>query len=152
MNWRASMVRQFSSRIPPFAPGPLRESQLPSLDQVDRLCKGLHCVSLGVKGIDQADDYFHFLFVALTEDNGQSVFRRAIQEIPDAYSPAVGPHLSLMYSDRISEIDRLKISENHCKQLPDRLLFSKIQLVMPSTGNWRDLGCWQVRYTVQLAV
>ena len=116
-------------------------------EQVDQLGKEWYPVSLDVRGIEQTDDYFRFLFVALTDNHDPSIFRQAIQTIPNSLPPSVGPHLSLMYSDRIKEIDRARISQAVRRQLPDRVLFSTIQVVMPGTGNWRDVGCWQVRYT-----
>lgn len=119
-------------------------------EQVDQISHRWHPVSLAVRGIGQTDDYFRFLFVTLIDNNRPSIFRQAIQVFPNAVLPPVGPHLSLMYSDQIHKIDRLKISVAIRKQLPNQLLFSTLQIVIPGTGHWRDVGCWQVRYTAPL--
>jgi len=117
---------------------------------VDALCQELDPVSLTVEGLGQTNDYFTFLYVKLANDDPQQVFNRATSVFSGGCAPKIGPHVSLMYSERLTNIDRCALQEELRSSLPPRLLFTSIQLVMPATSNWRDVASWEVHRSARL--
>ena len=115
----------------------------------DALCRGLEDISLDVNGLGWTDDYFTFFYIKLS-DNPHRVFNRASSSLDGAHASNVGPHISLMYSDRVVDIDRLTLSNEIRPALPLQVSFSSVQLVVPATGNWRDIERWEVRHTVTM--
>jgi hypothetical protein len=102
-----------------------------------------------VNGLGQGDSYFTFLFIKLKSQDGEAVFRRFSDAIHGTTAPAVGPHLSLMYSDASNEIQRTEIVQE-LPMLPRSVAFEKVQIVMPQAGNWNDVDGWGVRHSAPL--
>ncbi len=117
--------------------------------EVDQLCRELGPVRMAVNGLGQADGYFTFLFIRLKSLDGDPVFRTFADAIHGTTAPAVGPHLSLMYSDTGNEIQRHEIVQN-LPRLPRSVAFEKVQIVMPQGGNWLDVDRWEVRHSARL--
>jgi len=117
---------------------------------MDVLCRGLGAVSLTVEGLGQSDDYFTFFYVKLADDDSQQVFHRAESAISGARSPKIGPHISLIYSDPANDIDRAELRRELRASLPKQIVFESMQLVMPATGEWRDVRSWWVRHSRRL--
>jgi hypothetical protein len=119
------------------------------VDSVDRLSQGLQPVSLTVTGIDYTEAYFGFLFARLRDDG---LFAQALQVIPNSNPPPVGPHLSLLYGDKPSAARRAELNHDLEARLPTTLLFSAVQIIVPTTGNWRDIDNWQVKHARPFSV
>jgi hypothetical protein len=117
---------------------------------MDALCQGLGPVSLTVEGLGQTDDYFTSLYIKLAGDDPQRAFHRAASAIRGSYSPRIGSHVSLIYSDRVRYIDRAGLVQELRLSLPQRIAFESVQLVMPATGNWRDVASWEVKHSARL--
>ncbi len=111
---------------------------------MEALCQGLSPISLSVQGLGQTDEYFTFFYIKLADDDPQQIFRRAALAIRGARLPRIGPHVSLIYSDRIGEIDRVQLVQQLSPILPQRIMFDSVQLVTPVTGTWLDVASWQV--------
>lgn len=118
--------------------------------RMDGLCADLRPFSLAVNGIGLADDFFSFLFVSLAEIDSSAVFERALRIFPEGHGPAIGPHLSLMYGDKGTPIDRSRIRAEIQDQLPERIRFDMVQMVMPRRGDWHDVSCWSIHHQTAL--
>jgi len=117
--------------------------------EVDRLCRELGPVRMAVNGYGQADTYFTFLFIRLKSVGGDTVFRAFTDAIHGTTAPAVGPHLSLMYSDTGNEIPRHEIVQK-LPRLPRSIAFEEVRIVMPQGGNWLNVDRWEVRHSARL--
>ncbi len=104
---------------------------------------------MAVNGYGQADTYFTFLFIRLKSVDVYTVFRAFTDAIHGTTAPAVGPHLSLMYSDTGNEIPRHEIVQK-LPRLPRSIAFEEVQIVMPQDGNWHDVDRWEVRHSARL--
>jgi hypothetical protein len=119
-------------------------------------CRGLAPVWLGVEGFGHTDDFFTFFFIRLSDDNSQRLFERAASAISGARSAKVGPHISLLYSDRspainrATAIDRAELVQEITPILPAQISFDSAQLVMPARGDWRDVSSWEVKCSIGL--
>lgn len=116
---------------------------------VDRFCAEVCPLSLAVNGIGHTDDYFSFLFLRLIADQAETAFQRAAAEFPDAQLPGVGPHLSLMYSDRYDEIDRQALIGAALPTKPRQIKFDRMQIITTRSGNC-DVQNWEVRHSTPL--
>lgn len=126
---------------------------LPEEDVIRRmevLCADLRPVSLAVEGFGLTDDFFSFLFVTLVEIDSASVFERALRIFPEGHGPSVGPHLSLMYGDKGTPIDRARIRDVIQNQLPGCIRFDTLQMVMPRRADWHDIAGWDIQHQVSL--
>lgn len=119
--------------------------------RMDGVCADLRPFSLAVNGIGLTDDFFHFLFVTLAEIDSSAVFERALRIFPEGHGPSVGPHLSLMYGDRGTPIDRARIRAEIQERLPDCIRFDTVQMVLPRRGDWYDVADWHIQHQVSLA-
>ncbi len=119
-------------------------------DAMEVLCQGVSPISLSVLGLGQTNEYFTFFYIKLADDDPQQVFRRAASGIRGARVPKIGPHISLIYSDRVGEIDRVKLARELSPVLPQRIMFDSVQLVTPQTGTWWDVASWQVTNSLRL--
>ena len=90
------------------------------------LCQGLSTLSLSVRGLGQTDEYFTFFYIKLADDDPQQVFSRAASAIRGARSPRIGPHVSLIYSDRIGAIDRVQLAQQLSPILPQRIMLAHL--------------------------
>jgi len=119
-------------------------------------CRGLAPVSLGVEGFGHTDDFFTFFFIRLIDNNSQRLFEQATSAINGSRPAKVGPHISLLYSDHGADIDqavaidRARLAKEISPGIPRKINFDCVQLVMPASGNWRDISRWEVRYSIML--
>ncbi len=141
-------------KSPPFEPhvtlcSGVWTAGLPALrTALDSLCRGFGPVYLTVAGLGQTDDYFSCFFIRLINSDSHRLFERATSAINGARSVPIGPHLSLIYSDRIADINRAGLVQEISPSLPARISFDSAQLVMPATGHWRDVSRWELRHSV----
>lgn len=112
-------------------------------DHVNRLRSDFLPVTLRVNGVGQTDHYFTFLFVILEPREGVHLLARTVEEVVNDPLPGVGPHLSLMYSEPCDRIDRARVIEEVRPTLPEQIVFDRIEVVTPRTGNWRDVESWK---------
>ena len=119
-------------------------------------CRGLAPVWLGVEGFGHTDDFFTFFFIRLIDNNSQRLFEQATSAINSSRPAKVGPHISLLYSDRspainrATAIDRAELVQEITPILPAQISFDSAQLVMPARGDWRDVSSWEVKYSIGL--
>ena len=102
--------------------------------------EGLGSVSFGVTGVNWADNYFTFLYLSLIDQS--AIFEFAATFFLKAHTPQVGPHLSLAYCDRYEDIDRAALARGLTGKLPESLLCTSVELVIPLGGDWREDAHW----------
>lgn len=107
-------------------------------------------VCCAVDGIGQTKGFFTFFYIKLIADAPDNVFNLAIAAVEGARLPAVGPHVSLIYSDAVAEIDRSVLRNELADRLPARIVFDSMQLVMPAHDDWQAMDGWKVKHTAQL--
>jgi hypothetical protein len=140
----------------PFAPhmtlcsGEFEEDTPTLLKQVNRLIDDLQPVTLSVEGVGHCNDFFTFLFVQLSNDEAEIPFKLATDIIHNTRKPDVGAHLSLMYSNQYTQIDRTRVIEELLPTLPTKIVFDEVQIVVPKEGDWYDIPNWQVQYARKL--
>lgn len=118
---------------------------------VDELCCSFCPVLLDVDGLGQTNSYFRFFYVALIDNDQQQIFHRVTSIIGGSRIPSIGPHMSLMYSDRVNEIDRESLQKKITPDVPPQIKFESIQLILPSTGRWQDTESWVVKHSAKFA-
>ncbi len=72
------------------------------------------------------------------------IFQRATAEILGAHCPAIGPHISLMYGEPSLAIDRAALGVELAGKIPKQIEFEAVELVMPTSGQWRDIDSWKI--------
>jgi hypothetical protein len=117
---------------------------------MDGLCGQLPKTRLAVEGIRSCNTRFTFFNIKLANDDSWDTLRRAAAVIPGSAPPDIGPHVSLMYSDRFSDIPRDKLEKEFRHRVPDRIVFDSVKLVTPGANGWQDVNRWEVKHTCQL--
>jgi hypothetical protein len=146
---------------PPFAPhltlcsGNIAVAGSPEdlSDRLDRLCVQLRSIATNFVRIEQTDHYFTFFYARLDE-GGAGATAKLQSRIGSALNvpgrPEIGLHLSLMYGAPGEQIDRVQLAQSVMPRLPSRVVFDRVQLVIPVRGQWRDVANWQVVHTAKL--
>jgi hypothetical protein len=106
-------------------------------------------LALANTGLRHSDDFFRFLLIRLGSAP-PLIFTEALRAFPDAHLPEIGPHLSLAYSEPRDSLDLETMPQNLTRALPKSIYFDKIELVIPTTGRWRDIGAWTTIYSQPL--
>ena len=109
--------------------------------EVNRL-KAVLPVTLRAEQIDWTDDWSTYFFLRLKEEG--EVFDQAVASVSGAHSPAVGPHLSLLYGMGGPLVDRPMLRREVAEKLPEEIRFDFLVLVTPDSGRWEDVDRWTV--------
>ena len=119
--------------------GEWNRSEAELAEAVERLAAELP-VELGVDGIDWTDRWLTFFFLRLC--GADRFFEKAAAVVEGFHLPAVGPHLSLMYSFGDKDVDRN--AERAALDVPPAVLFNRLALVSPGAGCWQDVPDWNI--------
>ena len=127
---------------------------------VEGLARSWSPIALRVDGLECGPDYFTFLFLRLQQAPGLDLIGQALLALPGCHGPAVGLHLSLLYTDPTpgapgSAIDRgalaLELESQLVQQGRDRgISFDRLALVQPGPGGWRHGWPWTIEATFSL--
>lgn len=147
------LIRQLAERFgtPLFAPhatlcsGVWKKSEAELIEAVEKVGRSLRESRQSMKGggIGWTDCWSNFFFLQLR--GADDLFARVAEQIEGSNAPAVGPHLSLLYSFGDRLIDREALRAKLAGRLPKIICFDSLALVRPSTGRWEDVDSWEVR-------
>ncbi len=107
-------------------------------------------VTTDSNGIRYIDSRFQFFFLGLATDGLRDIQQLALQEFTGARLPRVGPHLSLIYSNDFSGIDRAQLVDELLPQMPAEVEFDRLALVLPRDNNWEDIAHWKIAHIARL--
>jgi hypothetical protein len=145
-----------------FLSGTLEGDRDPALkqlrDAVDSFC-GQHVrLKLHLGEIGKGNEFLRFLFRKVDKEEPLQAARKTFRMnhafprfiIPDHQA---APHLSLMYNKPGDTQDNIKKELNtewSRRKLPAEVSFEEIWIVMPSGGDWEDVGSWEVKHIGKL--
>jgi hypothetical protein len=114
----------------------------------DKLSKVLSTISPRIESIAYKiaykDTFFQFFFIKLFDDPFRRKLIEARSDFNNCHIADVGLHVSLMYSDRFTDIDRSLLATEVFHRLPTNIVFDSIALVITTTGSWHDLNSWKI--------
>jgi hypothetical protein len=110
----------------------------------DKLSKVLSTISLKVESIAYTDNFFQFFFIKLCDGAFQGKLIEARSVFRNCRISDIGLHISLIYSDRFTDIDRPLLAKEVFSRLPTNIVFDSIALVITTTGSWHDLNSWKI--------
>jgi len=91
-------------------------------------------------GLDGTPARFQAFYIKLARNGLNQALELADRVLPSAHEPAVGPHVSLAYTNDSPSKDY----HDEIKDLiPSSIIFDALQLVMPKNNNWQDIDSWQ---------
>lgn len=123
--------------------------ELPELRKhVEAIASETAIVEADVVGVEGIDSYFQFFYLALDPEALQKVSDIALESLREAHLPSVGPHVSLMYSDDFTGIDRKALAGELKEKILERIVFKSLALVFPRANDWRDVANRQVECRV----
>lgn len=100
-------------------------------------------------GLDHSETWSKILFIRIKPNPVISAIRTNIGiELGETESSVYTPHISLMYKDELSSIERGNIARN--LRLPNHFRIQGIQIVSPGKSNndWRDYAEWEVLHSI----
>ncbi|HZA96658.1 MAG TPA: hypothetical protein VE421_11020 [Burkholderiaceae bacterium] len=117
--------------------------------QVDALSSSLEPMSLATLGIDCGGTRTTFFYLKLDNDQAAPVFTQAKRALPGFLTPEIGAHLSLMYAEPDTGIDRNALANELSNRMPKQIDFDQLQLVRP-VDKGTNTEHWQVLHVVRL--
>ena len=148
------LARRFDT--PPFAAhatlcsGKWNDETSHLVDAVDQLSQHSQAATFDTIGLCQTNAFFQFFYIALAESGFDSLVEKAQGILPTAHRPEVGPHVSLLYSDDYTGIDRIALTSELASKIPTQIQLDTLELVFPKNNNWGDISNWKVVHTSPL--
>jgi hypothetical protein len=119
--------------------------------QVDHLAAAqTQILKLETTGLNYTDSRFQFFYVSLFQGRLTDLQALTRQRLPTSRFPSVGLHVSLMYCDDFSAIDRNLLSNELESSIPPVLGFDTLAVVLPRNNDWTDVSNWETIHVAKL--